>query len=104
MTSQGRKQRRHRFNFPQSGEVSINLPIRTGGGAAGCVDPVFHGYIFELARGNGGWQYSTPVYWDNTEFDAGGALALDAQGNLYGTTSDCGEYNKGTVWELTATQ
>jgi uncharacterized repeat protein (TIGR03803 family) len=92
-------------------DVFVNLTLDaagnlwgTGGGAAGCYDPTFHGYIFELTRGNDGWQYSTPVYWDNTEFDTGGALALDAQGNLYGTTSDCGLYNQGTVWELTATQ
>ena len=76
----------------------------TGGGDNGCIDPAAHGYIFELTRGSGGWQYSTPVYWDNTEFSAGGALALDAQGDLHGTTSSCGMSNQGTVWELTATQ
>jgi len=27
-------------------------------------------------------------------------LALDAQGNLYVTTSYCGTYDAGTVWEL----
>jgi uncharacterized repeat protein (TIGR03803 family) len=73
----------------------------TGGGAAGCLNPIFHGYIFELARTNDGWQYSTPLYWDQTRFDTGGGLAMDAHGNLYGTTSDCGTYNQGTVWELT---
>ena len=76
----------------------------TGGGSAGCDPPIFHGYIFELTRGSDGWQYSTPVYWDNTMFDTGGALALDAQGNLYGTTSDCGMHQHGTVWELKAAQ
>lgn len=64
----------------------------------------FRGYIFKLVRAGGGWQYSTPVYWDNTQFPVEGALAIDAQGNLYGTTSGCGRYQKGTVWELTATQ
>ena len=76
----------------------------TGGGVAGCVNPVYHGYIFELTRSGDGWQYSTPMYWGNTTFDVGGALALDAQGNLYGTTSDCGSHQHGTVWELTTTQ
>jgi len=71
---------------------------------SGCINTVNYGYIFELARGSNGWQYSTPVAWDNTYFGTGGALALDAHGNLYGTTSDCGAYNHGTVWEFTGTQ
>jgi uncharacterized repeat protein (TIGR03803 family) len=92
-------------------DVFVNLALDaggnlygTGGGAFGCVEPVFHGYIFELARTSDGWQYSTPKYWHNTTFDTGGALALDAQGNLYGTTSGCGTHQHGTVWDLTATQ
>ena len=96
---------------PYTNDVFINLTLDaagnlygTGGGAAGCYNPVFHGYIFELARGSDGWQYSNPVYWDNTTFDTGGALALDAQGNLYGTTSSCGSHQHGTVWELTSAQ
>jgi uncharacterized repeat protein (TIGR03803 family) len=75
----------------------------TGGGGAGCVNRIFHGYIFRLTR-NDGWQYTTPVYWDNTVFPPGGALALDGQGNLYGTTSSCGKHNTGAVWEFTPTQ
>lgn len=74
-----------------------------GGGAAGCVNPVLHGYIFELARTSNGWQYSTPVYWGSTDFSVSGAVALDGHGNLYGTTTNCGAYNQGTVWEF-ATQ
>ena len=40
----------------------------TGGGAAGCYEPIFHGYIFTLTRESDGWQYNTPVYWGNAEF------------------------------------
>lgn len=76
----------------------------TGGGTTGCSGSVSLGYIFELARNGGTWQYSTPVYWDNTEFSSDGALAMDAQGNLYGTTYDCGSHGGGTVWEFTPTQ
>jgi uncharacterized repeat protein (TIGR03803 family) len=77
----------------------------TGGGHNGCLDDNEHGYIFELARTSDGWQYSTPVSWDAyTKFPTGGALALDAQGNLYGTTGSCGSHQHGTVWELTSTQ
>lgn len=32
----------------------------------------------------------------------GGGVVLDAQGNLYGTTSYCGVFGYGTVWELNA--
>ncbi len=89
-------------------DIFINLALDgagnlwgTGGGAAGCVNPVLHGYIFELARTSGGWQFSQPVYWNQTDFDVSGDLALDAHGNLYGTTSDCGVHQQGTVWEFT---
>jgi hypothetical protein len=75
----------------------------TGGGYAGCGPAMFHGYIFELARTGDGWQFNTPAYWGST-FTAGGALAMDAQGNLYGTTNNCGSDNLGTVWEFTPTQ
>jgi uncharacterized repeat protein (TIGR03803 family) len=68
---------------------------------SGCYNTVSYGYIFELTRGSGGWQFSTPVSWNYTYFDPGGALALDAHGNLYGTTGNCGRYGQGTVWELT---
>ncbi|MGO9562588.1 MAG: choice-of-anchor tandem repeat GloVer-containing protein [Candidatus Korobacteraceae bacterium] len=71
---------------------------------SGCYNTVDYGYIFELAQGSGGWQFSTPMSWNNTYFDSSGALAMDAQGNLYGTTSDCGWHNQGTVWMLSATQ
>ena len=77
---------RHGDETQEANDVFTNLTLDaagnlygTGGGAAGCVDPIFHGYIFKLARGSDSWQYSTPVYWDNTMFDTGGALALDAQ-------------------------
>jgi len=72
----------------------------TGGGVIGCMNPEAFGYIFELARTNNGWQYSTPVSWDYTYFPTGGALAMDAHGNLYGTTGSCGAHNQGTVWEF----
>jgi len=35
-----------------------------------------------------------------TEFPSGGSMAVDAQGNLYGTTSGCGQYGHGTIWEV----
>ncbi len=72
-----------------------------GGGVYGCAGSYGHGYIFKLTRASG-WQYSTPlVFQGNVTFPASGALALDKQGNLYGTTASCGKNNKGTVWQFT---
>lgn len=72
-----------------------------GGGVYGCAGSYGHGYIFKLTRGSDGWQYSEPmVFQGNITFPADGALALDAQGNLYGSTNDCGKYKQGTVWQF----
>jgi uncharacterized repeat protein (TIGR03803 family) len=57
-------------------------------------------YVYKLARVNNGWQYSEPISFYDEWFDAYGPLATGAQGNLYGTTYDCGKYGGGTVWQL----
>ncbi len=65
------------------------------------------GGVYKLTPSGGGWTY-TSVY----DFCAGGwpctdgafppsGLALDSQGNLYGTTSDGGIYGGGVVFEIT---
>ncbi len=77
--------------------------LGTGGGHSGCYPSIDHGYIFELTRAND-WQYSMPVSWNYTDFPTGGALALDTEGNLYGTTSYCGTHNQGTVWKISGVQ
>jgi len=63
------------------------------------------GVVFELMRVNGGWVETTlhdfnPHRGDGYTPIAG--LTLDAEGNLYGTTSycQCGYSNDGTVFEL----
>ncbi len=70
----------------------------------GCLNAVYHANIFELTRGNNGWQFNTPVSWDYTYWAPAGSLALDAQGNLYGTDQYCGAHEQGAVWELQRTQ
>ena len=37
----------------------------------------------------------------NELFGAVGPLAIDIKGNVYGTTSLCGQYGQGTVWQIT---
>lgn len=59
-----------------------------------------YSYIFELVPQGSSWQliYLAPFGYET--FSSGGALALDAQGDLYGTSPSCGQYGYGTVWEV----
>jgi uncharacterized repeat protein (TIGR03803 family) len=58
-------------------------------------------YIFKLVPQGSGWQILYPVVFrDGVTFYTTGALALDAQGDLYGTTFRCGANGWGTVWEV----
>ena len=59
-----------------------------------------YNYIFKASHDSNGWHYEDLEYWNNVNFGAGGSLALDTSGSLYGTTSDCGTNNSGTVWQL----
>lgn len=63
------------------------------------------GAVFELTPdGNGGWNYN--VIYGFTGFSDGfypvdpAGVAIDSQGNLYGTCGNGGDYNNGAVWEL----
>ncbi|MFZ0311870.1 MAG: choice-of-anchor tandem repeat GloVer-containing protein [Candidatus Korobacteraceae bacterium] len=62
-----------------------------------------YGSVFELTPGSGGWTfdllYSLPGMG---EFLGGpyGSLIMDTVGNLYGTTSNGGVYDHGTVFKL----
>jgi uncharacterized repeat protein (TIGR03803 family) len=58
-------------------------------------------YIFKASyNASQGWAYADINYLGQQEFFAGGPLALDSSGNLYGTTSTCGANGYGTVWQL----
>ncbi len=61
---------------------------------------VLHAYIFELVPQGSGWQLIYLAPFGNSYFKSTGALALDAQGDLYGVSDSCGKYDAGTVWEL----
>jgi uncharacterized repeat protein (TIGR03803 family) len=58
-----------------------------------------YNYIFKASY-DGTWHYRDLDFLPETVFTAGGSLAVDRSGNLYGTTSDCGTYNSGTVWQV----
>ncbi len=59
----------------------------------------FYNYIFKASYDSGGWHYQDLNFLLNTYFSMSGSLAVDTSGNLYGTTSGCGTYNSGTVWQ-----
>ena len=70
----------------------------TGWGAF--VDSSVYSYIFKASYANGGWHYQDLEYLFSQFMYASGNLALDPNGNLYGTTYQCGAYGDGTVWQL----
>jgi uncharacterized repeat protein (TIGR03803 family) len=62
------------------------------------------GSVFKLTHSSGGWTYS-----DLHDFSGGadgcepnGGVVVDSQGNIYGTTTGCGQYPNqyGTIWEI----
>ena len=62
------------------------------------------GTVFRLSPGNNGWTY-TSLHDFTGQSDSGGAfpdstLIFDAAGNLYGTASEGGINNNGTVFEI----
>ncbi len=60
------------------------------------------GLVYELSPSNGGW-----IFTDLYDFPGGGGdaspsgVALDANGNLYGTAAFGGTHGWGVVWEIT---
>jgi uncharacterized repeat protein (TIGR03803 family) len=65
------------------------------------------GVVFKLtppASGSGPWTETVLHIFDDVDSIDGalptGSLVFDAQGNLYGTTTQGGAYNRGTIYEL----
>ena len=87
-------------NNPTAGPImdqSGNLYGSTNNGGAGG-----GGTIFELTPSGGGWTYSLLYsFTGGSNCGPWGALALDASGNLYGTTVCDGVDNDGNVFKLT---
>ena len=60
----------------------------------------FSGVAYELSPAGGGWNYTVLYNFGGEYGGPSSTLAMDSQGNLYGTTQGTGAYNKGTVFEL----
>jgi uncharacterized repeat protein (TIGR03803 family) len=63
------------------------------------------GAVFQLTPSNDSWNESV-IHSFNPPSDGEGPIAgvtIDATGNLYGTTQDAGEFNWGTVYQLSPT-
>ena len=59
--------------------------------------------VFKLTPGNGGWTF-TDLYDFTGGSDGGipyGSVAVDAQGNIFGTNVVGGSNNQGVVFEIT---
>ena len=60
------------------------------------------GNIFKLTYTNGAWVYTSlhRFDWSDGAYPSG-IIAIDAEGNLYGTASSGGTYGYGVIWEIT---
>lgn len=87
-------------------DAAGNLYGTTAGGGTGTCNSGEDscGTVFELTPdGDGGWREKILHNFGSTNTDGVtpiGGLTFDAAGNLYGTTSQGGIYNVGTVFEL----
>jgi uncharacterized repeat protein (TIGR03803 family) len=69
-------------------------------GDIGCL-PYYCEMVWELSPGkDGSWTYQVLYIFPPPTY-ATGSLALDAEGNVYGTTSAGGDYGQGMAFELT---
>ena len=64
-----------------------------------------NGTVFKLTPGTNGWTY-TSLHDFTVQSGSDGAfptgtLVIDENGNLYGTASEGGEHNQGTIWKIT---
>jgi hypothetical protein len=81
--------------FDQAGNL-----YGSAGGGTGC-NPYGCGVIFKLTPGaNGQWSYSVVHYFNGEDGFGPNPLAVDQNGNLFGTTQVGGTYNYGVAFEI----
>ena len=109
---------------PSGGAYSFSLlDLLPGGGFNGAIGSASmtldsHGNLYGTTVANGAYNYGTVfklspspngwIYTDIYDFTGGADgcspwsdVTIDSSGNLYGTTSQCGDNEGGTVWEIT---
>jgi uncharacterized repeat protein (TIGR03803 family) len=59
-----------------------------------------YGVIFKLTHGSGGWTETVLHTFNGSDGGGPNGVIRDPAGNLYGTTSDFGPGNAGTIFEL----
>jgi len=94
------------YNFTDQGAPQDTLAMDAAGSLYGTTygnASGEYGSVFRLSHSSGGWTY-TNLYTFKGGHDGAhpwGSVALDAAGNLYGTTPQGGAYGAGAVWEIT---
>ena len=87
-------------SFPTSGVVIDRFGVLYGAALGNGLEN--YGTIYELTPSGSGWTFSIIYTFHNGSDGAYpyGGLVMDAEGNLYGTTSEGGSGGGGTVFEL----
>jgi uncharacterized repeat protein (TIGR03803 family) len=79
-----------------------NVPVLDSAGNLYSALTFGPGLAFELSPSDSGWNFSTLHTFNGQDGKyPGGGMALDAEGNLYGTAENGGTDNFGVVWEVT---
>ena len=93
------------YSFTDQGTPQATLAMDAAGNlygtTYGSADGEY-GTVFKLSPSSGGWTYTTLHTFTGGHDGAHpwGSVALDAAGNLYGTTPEGGAYGAGVVWEI----
>lgn len=93
--------------FPSGGlilDAAGNLYGTTASGGSCSSSSNGCGLVFELSPGASGWTETVLYSFSGPDgYLPTAGVVFDLQGNLYGTTSNGGAFNNGTVFELTPT-